>query len=326
MRAVTYRLSLGLACLIWICIASTFCGCNQASGYLNNQAGRNYYDQGNYTAARHSFERAMMDNPQRADYAFNVAASMKKQGDILAAERMYKHAMTLDPSHQPAYHGLAEMLKDQGRTAEAQDLLTAWNQTQPYDAESYVELAWLQQEQGDLPGAEQSLTRALRMNPRHPTALAHLGRIYHQTGRSGEAAGMYRRSLQMNPYQPEVQSSLAQLATPNTPSAATQMATAMPYADPTLSPAQHTAYMPQAQFAGPPMSGVVPAQAMMPQPQPHWSSHPQMLAPPHTTSPYYGSTPAPQPVELGTPMPVGSADPAHAPAPVVGSVPTVQPL
>ncbi|REJ71279.1 MAG: hypothetical protein DWQ34_02075 [Planctomycetota bacterium] len=324
MRAVTYRLSLGLACLVWICIASTLCGCNQTSGYMNNQAGRAYYEQGNYTAARHSFERAMMDNPQRADYAFNVAASMKKQGDILAAERMYKHAMLLDPSHQPAYHGLAEMLKEQGRTAEAQDLLTAWNQTQPYDAESYVEMAWLQQEQGDLQGAEQSLTRALRMNPRHPTALAHLGRIYHQTGRTGEASGMYRRSLQMNPYQPEVQSSLAQLAEPNMPSASMQMATAMPHADPTLAPAQHVAYMPSAQSAGPHPSGVIPAQAVMMHPGQEWSSHPQMLGSPHVSSPYYGSMPAPQPVQMGAPMPVGNADPAHAPT--VGSVPAVQPF
>ena len=34
MRALTYRLSLVLAGLVWTCIATTFCGCSQTSGFV----------------------------------------------------------------------------------------------------------------------------------------------------------------------------------------------------------------------------------------------------------------------------------------------------
>lgn len=317
MRAVTYRLSLGLAWLIWICMASTFCGCNQTSGYMNNQAGRGFYQQGNYTAARRSFEQALMDNPQKADYAFNVAAAMRKQGDVLGAERMYKHALTLNPGHQPAYHGMASMLRDQGRTAEADDLLTAWNQTQPYSAESYVEMAWMQQQNGDLASAERSLQQALRVDPRHPKALAHLGHIYQRTGRSQEAAGLYRRSLAMNPYQPQVQSNLAQTVQPAVPSAALQMAATMPQMDPTMAagPSVYTTQMPVMPPDGMMMSQPpLPAPSVVTQPVPQWTPQPGEV----WSQPIPGATssmPVQQPVQLGPPIPLSYADPAHAPAP-----------
>lgn len=324
MRAVTYRLSLGLAGLICICMASTFCGCNQTSGYMNNQAGRGFYQQGNYTAARRSFEQALMDNPQKADYAFNVASAMRKQGDVLGAERMYKHALTLNPGHQPAYHGMASMLRDQGRTAEADDILTAWNQTQPYSAESYVEMAWMQQQNGDLASAERSLQQALRVDPRHPKALAHLGHIYQRTGRSQQAAGLYRSSLAMNPYQPQVQSNLAQTVQPTIPSPALQMAATMPQMDPTMAagPAAYTAQMPVMPADGTMMSQPpLAAPSVVSQPVPQWTPQPgevwsQPIPGPATTMP------AQQPVQLGPPIPLSYADPVHAPA-VGSAVPMV---
>ena len=316
MRAVTYRIFLCLACVIWICIASTMCGCNQTNGFMNNRAGMSAYQQRDYTTARRSFERALADNPQSAHYAFNVAAAMRKQGDVLAAERIYKQALTLDPGHQPAYHGLASMLRDQGREGEAQELLTTWNATQPYRAESYVELAWLQQEQGDLAGAEGSLRRALQVNPRHPAALSHLGHIYQRTGRGQEASGMYQRSLVMNPYQPQVRSQLAQTQQPYFPSPALQMATTMPQRDPTLHAAApvvpQTTYRPLA-----PQNPTVLAQ-----PYPTWTAQQPVLAPYHrgtaampTAPVYYGAAPipAPQTVQVSPVIRAGNFDPAHVP-------------
>jgi Tfp pilus assembly protein PilF len=315
MRAVTNRVFLCLACVIWICIASTLCGCNQTTGFMNNRAGMSAFQQGDYTAARRDFERALADNPQSAHYAFNVAAAMRKQGDILAAERMYKHALTLDPGHQPAYHGLAGMLREQGREAEAQELLTTWNATQPYRAESYVELAWMQREQGDTAGAENSLRRALQVNPRHPAALAHLGQIYQQTGRGREAAGMYQRSLVMNPYQPQVRSQLAQAQQPNYPSPALQMANTTPQQYPTMQAAVPS--MPQTAHL--PMQ---PQYSSAPQPYPTWTA-PQPIGMPYSTGlssvpagpVQSGAAPmaAPQTAHYGPVLPTPNADPAHAP-------------
>lgn len=303
MRAVTYRIFLCLACVLWICIASTLCGCNQTSGFVNNRTGMTAYQQGDFTSARRAFERALADNPHSAHYAFNVAAAMRKQGDVLAAERTYKQALNLDPGHQPSYHGLASMLREQGREGEARELLTTWNATQPYRAESFVELAWLQQEQGDMAAAENSLRRALQVNPRHPAALSHLGQIYQQSGRTQEAAGMYQRSLVMNPYQPQVRSQLAQAQQPLYPNPAYPMATTMPYSYPPLNmaggaPPQTTYRPPFPEYSGAPV-----------QPHPVWTA--EQVPTPHS----HGAAPAAAPhmVPAGPILPAPNADPAHVP-------------
>lgn len=228
-------------------------GCNAGSGWTRNQIGKRNFARGNYTAARRSFEMALIDNPWRADYAFNVAAAMQKQGDTLAAERMYQHALTLSPRHQPSYHALASLLHEQGRTAEAQELLTAWVETQPYLPESHVEMAWMQEELGDYGGAEASLAEALRRNPRHARAAARLGNIYERRGQRAEANTMYQRAVAMNHYQPEVHARMQGLSSGGAGSPAMVLATQMTQSDPTLTPFPQ--YMPSplqsAYYGGP---------------------------------------------------------------------------
>ncbi len=216
-------------------------GCNMSSGWMRNRIGHHYYRTGDYTAARRTFEQALMNDPWNADYAFNVAASMQRQGDLIGAERMYDHALALNPSHQPTYHALAGLLHEQGRTAEAQELLTAWVATQPHMPEAHLEMASLQQKLGDYAGAEASLQLALRQNPRHPRVLAQLGQVYERTGRTAEAAALYQRSLAYQHYQPQVASRLGAIATAGYPSPSLQLAQQMPQYDPLLSPFPRTA-------------------------------------------------------------------------------------
>jgi tetratricopeptide (TPR) repeat protein len=225
-------------------------GCNTSSGWTRNQVGKSYYQSGNYTAARRSFEQALMNDPYNPDYAFNVAAAMQKQGDTLAAEQMYEHSLSLSPSHQPTYHALAGMLHDQGRTAEAQDLLTAWVETQPYTPESHVEMAWLQQEQGDMAGAEASLQTALKQNPRHTKAMAQLGQVYERSGRNSEAAALYNRSLAYNRSQPQVATRLNSMPATGGASPALMMAQQMPQFNPQFQVHPQFAQVPVQQSAG----------------------------------------------------------------------------
>lgn len=204
MRTLSLRSSAGCLALVASCLLVASSGCNSTSGWSRNTIGKRYYSSGDYTAARRSFEQALMNDPWNPNYAFNVAAAMQKQGDHLAAERMYQHALTMNPSHQPSYHALAGMLHENGRTAEAQELLTAWTETQPYVPESHVEMAWMQQQLGDYSAAEASLQQALHRSPRHARAMAQLGQVYEQSGRHADAAALYNRSLAYNRMQPQV--------------------------------------------------------------------------------------------------------------------------
>ncbi len=184
-------------------------GCGQMHGWSTNRTGMTAYKDGNYAAAKDSFQKSLYDEPNNADYAHNLGAALKKTGDNAGAEHAYRHALALDPSHQPAHHSLVMLLSEQGRSQEAIDVAQMWADTEPYLPESHIELAWLQRESGDAAGAEQSLRNALRIQPNNDVATAQLGDLYRTTGQNDRAVAMYQRSLQKNWFQPQVQSRLA---------------------------------------------------------------------------------------------------------------------
>ncbi|MCA9031558.1 MAG: hypothetical protein KDA66_12170, partial [Planctomycetaceae bacterium] len=53
-------------------------GCHLSNGWFMSSSGRAYYQRGNYAAARHEYERALMDQPFNANFAYNAARSMEK--------------------------------------------------------------------------------------------------------------------------------------------------------------------------------------------------------------------------------------------------------
>jgi Tfp pilus assembly protein PilF len=279
-------------------------GCNALHGRMNNKVGMQFYKQGNFTAARDEFQRAIANDPYNADYAHNLASSLKKQGDVAGAERVYRQALQVDPAHQPSYHGLASLLKEQGRTVEAFDMLTTWTETQPYSAEPHIELAWLQRETGNVGGAEHSLLQALRVEPNHHTATALLGQLYQDTNQPDRAVAMYRRSLIKNWYNPKVQSRLAQLT----------------------QPAPQTGLPPQPHYAMSAPAYGQPAPAFATAPMPVQTALPEYPLPTYgnviaSPQPAIPTTIASPPVQLQ--QPIVDADPAHATSMIATDLPVV---
>ena len=168
--------------LLGMMLVSSMFGCGTTNGYLMNRSGKRYYDKGNYEFARYEFERALMDDPHNAGYAFNVARTMEREGELENAELMYQHALTIDPSHQPSYHGLASMLREQGRNEEAGQLLTAWADTQPYHSGAQMSAAGLAASQGDQARADWYYQQAMDTQPmnRRQQRMAQQRRPYPQ--------------------------------------------------------------------------------------------------------------------------------------------------
>lgn len=182
---IWYRVGLVLFGLAWVFLSSTLCGCGAMNGHLMNRSGKRYFDKGNYEFARYEFERALMDDPYNANYAYNVARTMELDGEYGDAEGMYQHALTLNPNHLPSYHALGGMLRQQGRVDEARELLVAWSETQPYSAEAQFSAAHLYHQEGNFPAAQRAYQQGLRdlppspqqqmlANPYHPDAQAIL--------------------------------------------------------------------------------------------------------------------------------------------------------
>lgn len=223
---LAYRFGLVIFGLLWVFLSSTLCGCGTMNGYVMNRSGKRYFDKGNYEFARYEFERALMDDPHNANYAFNVARTMEREGEYENAELMYQHALTINPNHQPSYHALASMLREQGRAEEARALLVAWADTQPYSTEAQMSASNFYQQEGNLAAAQTHYQQALRNNP--------------PTRRQQRLAAKYYNPQQpfaAPPQQTMAYGSPNQLASPRYPYHATpslQMATTMPQNDFTM--------------------------------------------------------------------------------------------
>ncbi|WP_437185639.1 tetratricopeptide repeat protein [Planctomicrobium sp. SH668] len=257
-----YRFGLVIGGFIWVCITTTLCGCSGANGWVMNQSGRGYYNRGNYAAARSEFERALLDDPYNATYAYNVAKAMEKEGDITGAEKMYQHALTLDPAHQPAYHGATQMLASQGRQEEASELLAAWTQTQPYNAASHVEMAKLHSEGGNYAAAEQELNAALQIRPGYRQALNERKKLYQLTGRQIQGGAYSELAFTQEPImQASYQQPMSYMPATAQTSGALHMAESMPQMDPTMrGRVSQASFMQNGMYGSPTMTTTTGAQ------------------------------------------------------------------
>ena len=64
--------------VIWICIASTLCGCNQTNGFMNNRSGMIAYQQRDYTTARRAFERAPCEDGPEYPRSLPASLAMRR--------------------------------------------------------------------------------------------------------------------------------------------------------------------------------------------------------------------------------------------------------
>lgn len=208
-----HRLTLAsLACLV-----SFAAGCNLAV-QRHNVAGRQAFEQGQFSTAVNEFQKALNINPKSADAYYNLAASYYETGKqtknlqwLEQAEQLYRQAISLNDQHDEAHRGLASLLIETNREQYAFDLLNAWQRRYPTATEPVVELARLYQEYGDNRRATDLLADALKLDANNIRALKAMGHVRERQGQTHLALDNYLRVLQVDQSQQDVANRVASL-------------------------------------------------------------------------------------------------------------------
>jgi Tfp pilus assembly protein PilF len=169
-----------------------------------NEDGVFLFRQGQYDAARLSFEAALRLKPEDSGLLYNVAQCHDRQGDAPKAEQLYKQCLEEAPNHAPCRHALVVLLLRQGRRAEADEMIEGWLAREPKLADAYVEDGWRLRQDGNLMEAQGRLQQALELEPRNRRALVEMGLLDEVLERPSRALDLYQRALQQDPDQPEV--------------------------------------------------------------------------------------------------------------------------
>lgn len=203
-------------CLV-IGTLATSTGCGLVARGRNVE-GVNYFQQGNFDAARKQFESALAADRTSPDAYYNLAATYHKKGlvtrnsaDLVQAENLYRQALDLNPNHVDGHRGLAVLLTETGRAEQAFTDLKNWSIANPGVSDAKVELARLYEEYGDPRSAEQILVETLSMDLNNWRAHAALGRLKEQSGDVQQAIWNYQRALALRSDQTQFVDRIAML-------------------------------------------------------------------------------------------------------------------
>ena len=184
----------------------------------NNLDGKRLYEQGQYTTALQSFQKATSRDPNNADAYYNMAATYHKMGStagekqyLTQAEDLYRQCLALSPDHVDCHRGLAVLLAESDRPDQAFTLLKDWAKYRPGNADAFIELARLYQEFGKQDVATQHLEHAISLDYNNWRALRALAAVRENSGDVDQALANYQRSYQLNGFQHDVAGRIARL-------------------------------------------------------------------------------------------------------------------
>ncbi len=193
-------------------------GCRLAASG-QNASGARLYEQGQYTAALHQFQKVVKTDPQNADGYYNLAATTHRLGTqrgeselIQQAESLYNQCLDYDPNHVECHRGLGVLLVDTGRADRAFALMKNWASQNPNFAEPRVELARLYEEYGDPATALKYLEDSVQIDANNARAWLALGRLREKSGDLRQALVNYQRSLSINNMQPAAAERIASIS------------------------------------------------------------------------------------------------------------------
>ncbi|MGZ4975063.1 MAG: tetratricopeptide repeat protein, partial [Limisphaerales bacterium] len=168
------------------------------SAIAHNNMGNFYQFRQPDRAMRH-FELALQENPNYADFHFNVGTGFLRQGRIEEAIAEYKEAMRINPSHAKVRVNYGSLLAKQGKLDEAIAEFKTVLAAHPENDDALNNLGMALIEQKKYSEARAPLEKAVDVNPLDVNAENNLATVLAALGRSREAVPHYENALRLNP-------------------------------------------------------------------------------------------------------------------------------
>lgn len=167
----------------------------QQAAKANTQLGVGYFQQANYERAHNKLQKAVEQEPNRADAWLYLALASEQLGRHQQAKQAFEQARSNASNNLSMYSAAADYACRQAEFAQAESLLAAAKARKllANDAELFTELGRCAL-QADAPNvAEVYLERALSLNSDAPRALLVLGRLRTEQQRYGAAKQLLTR-------------------------------------------------------------------------------------------------------------------------------------
>jgi len=156
-------------------------------------------DQKLFDRARDELKAAMLQSPDDADLAYDLAMVNEKLGDLVEMERLLRGLIAAKPQDPHAYNALGYSLADRKlRLPEAKQLITQALELAPGDPYITDSLAWAEFRSGNNDEALRLLQSAFKSKPDAEIA-AHLGEVLWTVRRQDEAIQIFKEGVKINP-------------------------------------------------------------------------------------------------------------------------------
>ena len=175
---------------------------SQQQFYAMIYEGNNSLDEGRYSEAASSFQKALRLSPSSASKAlYGLGNVYLAIGERKKAEEAYRQAIKTSSDSQDALIALGFLLLQSGdnaKQAETEQLARQAVATEPHDGRSWDLLGSVLEAHGASPAeVEQSYRRAIQADPRYVFSYIHFGAFLSRNGKTDEAAKYFSKAVEL---------------------------------------------------------------------------------------------------------------------------------
>lgn len=154
---------------------------------------------GHHRKASELFRRAIVQQPQNAEFHNNLGLALAKQRDFAAAFAEYSRALELRPDYPKALKNLAPVLIEGGAPEDAVKVLERALELEPGYVDAMIGLGMVHNLLNRPELAAERFQSALRLRPNDPKAQNGLGNALQYLGKFDGAITAYRSAIRLKP-------------------------------------------------------------------------------------------------------------------------------